>query len=84
MPVGSFNAGRVRVYSLENCPRCEELKEQLKAYGIPYEEVDMGSPKWITEMRCNGCFYMEAPVMQIAEDDFLNYFTALERLNELK
>lgn len=55
------------VYSLEVCPNCMKLKEALTQAGICYDERDMQSAESITEMRVNGCFAMEAPVLQIGE-----------------
>lgn len=80
----TFNSGRVRVYSLEVCPNCHQLKEMLDDYGIPYDDVDMQAPEWITEMRVNGCFAMEAPVLQVGEEEFWNFHTAMERIAELR
>jgi len=55
------------VYTLEVCPNCMKLKEALTKAGIEYDERDMQSAESITEMRINGCFAMEAPVLQIGE-----------------
>jgi len=30
-----------KIYTLENCPNCEELKENLKINSIAYEEVNI-------------------------------------------
>jgi len=53
----------ITVYTLENCPHCEEIKAKLTASGYEYEEMDMSLPENITELRINGCFAMEAPVV---------------------
>lgn len=55
------------IYTLEVCPNCIKLKDTLKNEGIEYEEIDMQLPDSITEMRINGCFAMEAPVLQIGD-----------------
>jgi glutaredoxin len=55
------------VYTLEVCPNCIKLKEALTKAGIRYDERDMQSAESITEMRVNGCFAMEAPVLQVGE-----------------
>jgi len=60
------------VYCLDNCPHCEEVKEKLDALGYDYEVRDMQSAESITEMRFNGCFAMEAPVLQV-DDQFFEY-----------
>ncbi|HON81939.1 MAG TPA: glutaredoxin domain-containing protein [Methanoregulaceae archaeon] len=52
------------VYSLEYCPNCEELKEYLTRNQISYQERDMSSAAALTELRINGIFVQEAPVLQ--------------------
>jgi glutaredoxin len=52
------------VYTLEYCPNCETLKEYLARNEIPYQERDMSSAAALTELRINGVFVMEAPVLQ--------------------
>ena len=52
------------VYSLENCPNCELLKTFLKRKGLKFREEDMASAASLTELRVNGCFVMEAPVLR--------------------
>lgn len=56
------------VYTLENCPHCEEVKGELKSLGIPYEERDMQTAESITELRVNQCFAIEAPVIQDGDE----------------
>ncbi len=55
------------VYSLENCPNCEQLKAFLMRKGIKFREEDMASAASLTELRVNGCFAMEAPVLRQGE-----------------
>ncbi len=52
------------VYTLEFCPNCEILKEFLASRGAPYTECDMASAEGLTELRMNGVFVQEAPVLQ--------------------
>lgn len=52
------------LYTLEFCPRCEIVKEFLKAHHIEYEIADMASAGSLTELRVNGIFVQEAPVLQ--------------------
>jgi len=52
------------VYTLEYCPNCEILKEYLTGNAIPYQEKDMSSAAALTELRINGIFVNEAPVLQ--------------------
>jgi glutaredoxin len=55
------------VYTLENCPNCELLKEFLKRKGLQFREEDMSSAATLTELRVNGVFAMEAPVLRRGE-----------------
>jgi len=64
------------VYSMTCCPRCEILKEYLKGCQIPFKEADMEDAAAITELRLEGCFAYEAPVLQVEEPD--GSFTFLE------
>jgi glutaredoxin len=52
------------VYTLEYCPNCETLKEYLTRNAIPYKERDMSGAAALTELRINGIFVSEAPVLQ--------------------
>ena len=56
------------VYSLELCPHCEILKKFLKSRGFPYSEKDLSTAEALTELRVNGVFVNEAPVLQRGED----------------
>ena len=58
------------VYSLELCPNCDKLKGFLKKTGHKYSERDLSSAESLTELRVNGVFVNEAPVLQIGEDFF--------------
>jgi glutaredoxin len=60
------------VYSLPCCPHCEEIKAKLVACGYEYREEDMSSAESLTELRSNGCFAMEAPVVRV-DDIFYEY-----------
>jgi len=60
------------VYSLPCCPHCEEIKAKLVACGYEYREEDMSSAESLTELRSNGCFAMEAPVVRV-DDTFYEY-----------
>lgn len=52
------------IYILETCPNCEILKEHLDAEGAAYRTRDMMSAEALTELRINGVFVREAPVLQ--------------------
>jgi len=56
------------VYTLEHCPNCELLKGFLKKNGLKYSERDLSSAESLTELRLNGVFVNEAPVLQKDED----------------
>ncbi len=55
------------VYTLEFCPRCEILKDFLSSHQIPFTVADMSSAKALTELRVNGVFVQEAPVLQVGK-----------------
>jgi len=57
------------VYTLDHCPNCELLKGFLKKGGFNYSERDLSSAESLTELRMNGVFVNEAPVLQ-KRDDF--------------
>jgi glutaredoxin len=56
------------VYTLEHCPNCDLLKGFLKKSGHSYSERDLSSAESLTELRLNGVFVNEAPVLQKGND----------------
>ncbi|MDD1702506.1 MAG: glutaredoxin family protein [Methanoregula sp.] len=56
------------VYTLETCPHCEMLKKFLKTGGHTYSERDLSTAEALTELRVNGVFVNEAPVLQKGDD----------------
>jgi glutaredoxin len=58
------------IYTLEYCPNCDKLKIYLKKAGVSYSERDLSSAESLTELRLNGVFVNEAPVLQ-KDDEFL-------------
>ncbi len=58
------------VYTLEHCPNCELLKTYLKNGGFSYAERDLSTAESLTELRVNGVFVNEAPVLQKSDDFF--------------
>jgi len=56
------------VYSLEFCPHCEELKDLLKKSNFAFYERDLSTAESLTELRVNGVFVNEAPVLQRGDD----------------
>jgi glutaredoxin len=57
----------ITIYTTQTCPRCVRLKKVLGEHNVPYSEADMTSPESLTELRINGVFTNEAPVLQIGE-----------------
>lgn len=53
------------IYSMAVCPKCKRLRKFLESQGIEYEETDMQSPEAMTELRINGVFTINAPVLQV-------------------
>ncbi len=66
------NNTQLIVYTLEFCPNCELLKEFLTGRGIPFVVRDLSTAESLTELRVNGVFVHEAPVLQ-NDDRFLIY-----------
>jgi glutaredoxin len=58
------------VYTLEFCPNCEILKGFLKNGGFAFLERDLSTAESLTELRMNGVFVNEAPVLQKNDDFF--------------
>ncbi|MGB8219909.1 MAG: glutaredoxin domain-containing protein [Methanoregula sp.] len=56
------------VYTLETCPHCEMLKKAIKRGGYKYSERDLSTAEALTELRVNGVFVNEAPVLQRGEE----------------
>jgi len=56
------------VYTLEHCPNCEILKSFLKKGGYLFTEQDLSTAESLTELRMNGIFVNEAPVLQNDSD----------------
>ena len=60
------------LYIMENCPNCLQIKSKLLACGYEFDIQPMDTAESITEMRVNGCFAMEAPVLRV-DDEFFEY-----------
>jgi len=56
------------VYTLEFCPNCDLLKGFLKTGGYAFTERDLSTAESLTELRMNGVFVSEAPVLQNCDD----------------
>jgi hypothetical protein len=59
---------QLTVYTLEYCPNCDNLKVFLKKSGYTYFERDLSTAESLTELRINGVFVNEAPVLQKDSD----------------
>jgi glutaredoxin len=55
----------ITIYTTAVCPKCRRLKEFLNVMAIQYDMKDMQSPEGLTELRFNGVFALDAPVLQI-------------------
>ena len=64
----------VTVYTTTVCPRCKALKRFLTEQNVPFSEGNLEEPEAVVELRINGVFVMEAPVLQV--DD--SYYTSEE------
>jgi glutaredoxin len=56
---------KLKIYVLQDCPHCEELEEFLDNYDVPYEVADLASPETLAELRSQGIFAMEAPIITV-------------------
>jgi glutaredoxin len=56
------------VYTLEHCPNCDLLKGFLKKNGRAFSERDLSTAESLTELRLNGVFVNEAPVLRMNDD----------------
>ncbi|MGD0534488.1 MAG: glutaredoxin domain-containing protein [Methanoregula sp.] len=56
------------VYTLDTCPHCVMLKNSLKKGGFKFSERDLSTAEALTELRVNGVFVNEAPVLQRGDD----------------
>ena len=55
------------IYTIKNCPRCEELKTTLTGLGIAFETKDLKTKESIVELRVLACFPQEAPVLRFGK-----------------
>ncbi len=65
---------QLTIYTLELCPNCELLKEYLTGAGLAFQERDMSTAESMTELRVNGIFVSEAPVLQKGD----HFLTSIE------
>ncbi len=65
---------QLTIYTLELCPNCELLKEYLTGRMVPFQERDMSTAESMTELRINGIFVSEAPVLQNGD----HFLTSIE------
>lgn len=70
IPEGVFVPEKLQliVYTLEHCPNCDLLKGFLKKGGYAFIEHDLSTAESLTELRMNGVFVNEAPVLQKSSD----------------
>lgn len=64
------NIMSITIYSSENCPNCELLKEELSKLKYSYQEKEINSVTSLTEFRFHSFFPSEAPVVKLW-DQFL-------------
>ena len=57
----------IEIFTLGNCPRCEELAEFLSGLSVPFDTLSLDDAETITELRINGVFVTEAPVLHIGD-----------------
>lgn len=57
----------ITVYCLPNCPNCETLVNTLTTNCCLFEKKDLSDPEVLTELRVNGVFVMEAPILRVRD-----------------
>lgn len=57
-----------KLFSTQLCPKCHQVREALKEQ--KFDEADLGTSESQTELRVNGVFTYEAPVLQV-DDQYL-------------
>jgi glutaredoxin 3 len=67
----------ITLFTLPDCPRCEEIKMLMEEAGIMCSIRMMNDPEALADLRFNGCFEVEAPVIQVF-DEYLTYDEFME------
>lgn len=57
----------IAIYATRDCPKCQALKAAMPP--LSFRTVDMSTPEGLTELRINGVFVLEAPILRV-DDDF--------------
>lgn len=65
----------IKVFCLENCPHCDMIKNFFKENNISFKSIYADTAEGITELRVEGCFEIEMPVVFIITDDGIDIFT---------
>jgi len=68
----------ITLFTLENCPRCNEIKELLEKEKREFTIKRMDDAEARTEMLIEGCYEVVAPVVKIDGA----YFTYEEFMNK--
>ncbi|MFA5692334.1 MAG: glutaredoxin domain-containing protein [Acholeplasmataceae bacterium] len=55
------------IYTTSTCPHCAELKKQLGSLGIDFDTRNLEDADVLTDLRVEGCFAMQAPILQIGD-----------------
>lgn len=76
----------ITLYTLPDCQNCQEVKRILNASGRRVRIRPMDTAESQTELRINGCFLMEAPVIEyegvfMGYDEFMKEWMAGSFLN---
>jgi glutaredoxin len=60
----------IKLFTMEFCPRCEIVKDYLTKKDIAFQIMAMDTAEGITELRVEGSFAVEAPVLMNSEGEF--------------
>ena len=57
----------VELYTLTDCPHCEELAGLLTSLAVPFDILPVDNPENLTELQTNGVSVTKAPVLRVGD-----------------
>ena len=55
------------LYTTENCTICPGVRNWLRSHDIIFTERNLADPVVLTDLRCDGCFGLAAPIMRVGQ-----------------
>lgn len=68
----------ITLYTLDDCPHCNEVKELLERENTPFIVKYMDNAEDLSELRYDGNFDVVAPVIKI-DDEYFTYEQFMEK-----